>query len=59
MRAGTSIAGILGVIPILGFIITAVILIVGLVSLVLLFSDDQNRTVMDRIAGTYVVKKLG
>lgn len=59
IRAGTSIAGILSVIPILGVLITIVILIVGLVSLVFLFSDSQNRTVMDRVAKTYVVKKQG
>ena len=52
-------AGILSVIPILGFLIQIVILIVGLVSLVFLFSDSQNRTVMDRVAKTYVVKKQG
>ena len=59
IRAGTSVAGILSVVPILGVLITIVILIVGLVSLVFLFSDSQNRTVMDRVAKTYVVKKQG
>lgn len=59
IRAGTSIVGILGVIPILGILVSIAVLIVGLVSLVFLFTDDQNRTVMDRVAKTYVVKKQG
>lgn len=57
VRAGTSVLGILGAIPIVNFIVQAVLTIVGIVSLVFLFSDDENRTVMDRIANTYVVKK--
>jgi len=57
IRSGTALASILGIIPILGIIIQIVIFIIGLVSLVFLFTDDQNRTVMDKIAKTYVVKK--
>ena len=57
IRSGTSIAGILSVVPILGPIISIVILVIGLVSLVFLFTDNQHRTVMDRAAKTYVVKK--
>ncbi len=59
MRAGVAIFGILAAIPFVNILISIVLGIVGLVSLVFLFSDDQNRTVMDRVAGTYVVKKLG
>ena len=57
IRAGTSLIGILGIIPILGFVLTAVLFVVLLVSLVFLFTDNQHRTVMDRVANTYVVKK--
>jgi len=43
---------LLGLFPAIGGAIAAVI---GIVSLVFLFTDDQKRTVMDRIAGTVVV----
>ena len=59
IRAGTAMVGILSVIPILGLLLQIVVAIVGLVSLVFLFSDNQHRTVMDRVAKTYVVKKQG
>ena len=57
LRSGVHLAGILGSIPILGFLVQIVVAIVGLVSLVFLFTDDQNQTVMDKVAKTYVVKK--
>ena len=43
---------LLGLFPIIGGLIAMVI---GIVSLVFLFTDDRKRTVMDRIAGTLVV----
>lgn len=43
-----------GFIPVVGGLL---VLLIGLISLVLLFNDDQRRTVMDRIATTVVVKK--
>lgn len=43
-----------GLIPVIGGLL---ILLIGLMSLILLFTDDQRRTVMDRIATTVVVKK--
>ncbi len=44
---------IIAVIPLLGIFIH---LIIGLVSLVLLFSDDRSRTLHDMVGGTIVVK---
>ncbi len=57
IRSGVHIAGLLGIIPILGWLVQIAILIVGLVSLVFLFTDPNHRTVMDRLADTYVVTK--
>ena len=45
---------VVALVPVVGFL---VVVLVGLVSLIMLFSDDQHRTVMDRIASTVVVKK--
>lgn len=45
---------LIGLIPGLGGLIS---LLIGLASLIMLFSDDQHRTVMDRIATTVVIKK--
>ena len=56
-RSLMHIISLIGAIPIVGFFISAVQAIVGLVSLVFLFTDPQHRTVMDRFADTYVVKK--
>lgn len=56
-RSLVHIAGIIAAIPILGLLVSAVTTIVGLVSLVFLFTDPEHRTVMDRFADTYVVKK--
>lgn len=49
-----SLNRLLSLIPGLGGLVIG---LVGLVSLVMLFSDDQHRTVMDRIATTVVIKK--
>lgn len=49
-----SLNRLVGLIPGLGGIIGG---LVGLASLIMLFVDDQHRTVMDRIATTVVVKK--
>lgn len=45
---------IIGFVPVIGSLI---VFLIGLVSLIMLFSDDQHRTVMDRIASTVVIKK--
>ena len=58
MRSANHLLDITRVIPLLGpFISTVVQGIMNLVSLIFLFSDPERRTVMDRIANTYVVKK--
>lgn len=49
-----SLNRLLSLIPGFGGLVAA---LVGLVSLIMLFSDDQHRTVMDRVATTVVVKK--
>ncbi len=41
----------------LGTIGSGIAFIIGLASLVMLFTDDRNQTVMDKIAGTVVVRK--
>ena len=56
-RSLIPIVGIVGVIPILGILVTIGTFIVLLVSTVFLFTDAEHRTVMDRFADTYVVKK--
>jgi uncharacterized RDD family membrane protein YckC len=56
-RSLMHIIGIIGAIPILGILVSIVTTIVALVSLVFLFTDPEHRTVMDRFADTYVVKK--
>ena len=56
-RSLVHLAAILAVIPIVGILVSIVTLVVGLVSLVFLFTDPEHRTVMDRFADTYVVKK--
>lgn len=45
---------LLGLLSDIGSIVA---LLIGLASLVMLFTDDRNQTVMDKIAGTVVVKK--
>ncbi len=45
---------LVGLVPIVG---SGIVLLVGLASLIMLFTDDQHRTVMDRVAATVVVKK--
>jgi uncharacterized RDD family membrane protein YckC len=56
-RTANRLVGILGNIPILGILIGLGLLVLNLVSLVFLFTDNERRTVMDRFADTYVVKK--
>lgn len=58
MRALNYLLGILGLVSVgLGALGSGVSFIIGLVSLILLFADDEHRTVMDRIAKTLVVDK--
>ncbi len=58
IRSGNHLLDLLGVIPILGYFISFVVQgLINLVSLVFLFSDPEHRTVMDRLADTYVVTK--
>ena len=57
VRSAMNVFGILAAIPIVGLLIQLITGIVGLVSLVFLFTDAEHRTVMDRAAKTYVVKK--
>jgi uncharacterized RDD family membrane protein YckC len=45
---------LIGLVPGIGGLI---VLLVGLISLIMLFSDSQNRTIMDRVASTVVLKK--
>ncbi len=54
------VSWVFGLIPVvaIGVIIPGVFLLIGIVSLVFLFSDAEHRTVMDRFADTYVVKKV-
>jgi len=56
-RSLNHIVDILGAVPILNIVIAIGQGILNLVSLVFLFSDAEHRTVMDRFADTYVVKK--
>ncbi len=56
-RSANKILGIVGQIPILNIIIGLGLLVLNIVSLVFLFSDEEHRTVMDRIGDTYVIKK--
>jgi len=56
-RTANRLVGILGNIPILGILVGLALLVLNLVSLVFLFTDNERRTVMDRFADTYVVKK--
>lgn len=57
VRTLMNFRGILGVIPFVGFITGLVGIVVGIVSLVFMFTDPNHRTVMDRLADTYVVTK--
>ena len=58
VRSANHILDLTRVIPILGTFITLVVQgILNFVSLIFLFSDPEHRTVMDRLADTYVVKK--
>ena len=57
IRSGVHLLGVIGSIPIIGIFVGVITGIIGLVSLVFLFTDNEHRTVMDRAAKTYVVKK--
>ncbi|NNK91403.1 MAG: DUF2510 domain-containing protein [Acidimicrobiia bacterium] len=56
-RSLNHIVDILGAVPILNILVAIGQGVLNLVSLVFLFSDAEHRTVMDRFADTYVVKK--
>lgn len=56
VRSLSSIVPIIGIIPFIGLLLLFARFIVALVSLVFMFTDPQRRTVMDRLASTYVVK---
>ena len=57
-RSANHIVGfVLGLVPILNILVGIAFFLLDLVSLVFLFSDPEHRTVMDRFADTYVVKK--
>ncbi len=56
-RSLNHIVDIVAAIPIIGILIALLQGILNLVSLIFLFSDPEHRTVMDRFADTYVVKK--
>ena len=47
MRSLMNLLGVITPIPVLGWLATAVVWIVGLVSLVFLFTDPEHRTVRD------------
>lgn len=58
VRSGNHILDLTKVIPVLGTFIALVVQgILNVISLIFLFSDPEHRTVMDRVADTYVVKK--
>lgn len=49
--------GILAGFAALSNLLGLAVILIAVVSLILLFTDDQSRTIMDRIAGTVVVNK--
>ncbi|WP_420452042.1 RDD family protein [Ilumatobacter sp.] len=56
-RMSVYIASVLlGLIPLLGVLASLAAVVVGVVSLVFLFTDDRNQAVWDKIADTLVVK---
>jgi len=57
VRTLMNIIPIAGAIPFVGILTGLITIVVGLVSTVFLFTDPEHRTVMDRMADTYVVKK--
>ena len=57
IRSFVNLLGILSAFPILGLIVSLVVLVISFVSLVFLFTDDSRRTVADRVADTYVIKQ--
>jgi len=56
-RALLRAAGLLTLVPLIGLILYPAWLIVSIVSLVFLFSDDNRQTVMDKVASTIVLNK--
>lgn len=50
------LSSLANVVPVLGAIISLVVLLVGIVSFVFLFTDDMRQTVWDKFAETKVVK---
>ncbi len=57
VRSLMNIVPVLQIVPIIGVLVAIVQFGVAVVSLAFLFSDPKRQTVMDRAAGTYVVKK--
>ena len=51
-----NLIAIIGLVPVAGVVVSCIGIIVGIVSLILLFADAQRRTVMDFIASTFVVR---
>lgn len=49
-----SLNRLISLIPFVGGLVS---ILIGLVSLIMLFTDIQRRTVMDRVAGTVVIRK--
>jgi len=56
-RSANHIAAIAGALPFVSILVSLGLLVLNVVSLIFLFSDSEHRTVMDRFADTYVVKK--
>ncbi|MGI9607131.1 MAG: RDD family protein [Acidimicrobiales bacterium] len=56
-RSANHLVDILAAVPILNILVGIAQGIMNLVSLIFLFTDPEHRTVMDRFADTYVVKK--
>ncbi len=54
VAAKRAINRVLGLVGTIGSVIG---LVIGIASLVMLFTDDRNQTVMDKVAGTVVIKK--
>lgn len=56
VRSLNHLIGLAGIVPILGFFIGWLVpVVIALVSLVMLFADERNRTIMDLVGGTVVV----
>ena len=56
-RYSPQIVGVIaGVIPILGGIVSLVLFLIGVASLVMIFTDDRRQAVWDKIGDTLVIK---